>query len=89
MEQMDGVLDVTIGYGSRDLASGRAEPSLGNLLLCRPPRPQPLHIAVRLLPTPAVDVAAVGAWATAVFEEKVSHPHLSHADSIARQLPTR
>jgi 1-acyl-sn-glycerol-3-phosphate acyltransferase len=69
--QMDGVLDVTIGYANRDLAAGRAEPSLGNLLLRRPSRPQPLHVAVRLIPAPAVDAEAVGEWAAAVFEEKV------------------
>ena len=68
-------MDVTIGYVDRDLAAGRAEPSLGALLLARRPSAQPLHVAVRFhaageLPDSG-DAAAVSAWIGGVFEEKV------------------
>jgi lysophosphatidic acid acyltransferase/lysophosphatidylinositol acyltransferase len=89
--QVDGVVDVTIGYAGRDLATGRAEPSIAKLLLSRPAAPQPLHVHVRVVPAGELpdggDATAVGAWISDVFEEKVppsaihpaNPPHPTHA----------
>ena len=85
--QVDSVVDVTIGYEGRDLATGRADPSLSTLLLSRPAAAQAVHVHVRVLPAAELpdggDAAAVSAWIGSIFEEKVAAPALAPPALVA------